>query len=116
MPEAATKTTNPRRARSRATTPKTDAPAKPAPAQAKPRRAPAKKAAPVQASFTFDLAYIDDTKNYSRFDQSLTVDGNSTGFAANSKIYAPLGTEGVSITVTGPADVVEEVAEAATEE
>lgn len=109
MAETAAKTTTPRRPRQRAGA------ASKAPTQAARPRKPAAKAT-VEATFTFSLAYIDDTKNYSRFDQSLTVEGNSTGFASNSKIYAPLGTTAVQVTITGPSDVIEEVAEAVADE
>lgn len=112
MPETAAKTTNPRRRRTTpaATTTTT--------AATKPRtttKAAAKKQ-PTEAEFTFDLAYIDDTKNYSRFDQSMTVDGNATGFAPNSKLYTPLGTTRVVVTISGPASVIEDAIEEAASE
>lgn len=110
MAETAAKTTTPRRPRQRATTA-----GKAATAPAKPRRPAPKKAAQVEASFTFDLAPVGDTKNFSLFDQGTDVNGNKTGCVG--KYYAPLGTTAVQVTITGPSDVVEElVAEAVADE
>lgn len=113
MPETAAKTTNPRRRRTPAASATTTTTA-----ATKPRTTTktAAKKQPTEAEFTFDLAYIDDTKNYSRFDQSMTVDGNATGFAPNSKLYTPLGTTRVVVTISGPASVIEDAIEEAASE
>lgn len=107
MAETAPKTTNPRRRAARSTTTAKPATAKPA------ARKPAPKKT-TETSFTFELAPSGETKNYSLFDTKTDAAGNETkcGF---SKFYAPLGTTSVSITITGPADVVEEVVESVEE-
>lgn len=98
MAETAAKTTTPRR-RPRAAA----GAAKPASAAPKTRKPAPKKAEDV--SFTYDLAPMGETRNYSLFDQGKDLSGSSTGMVG--KLYAPLGTTSVQVTVTGPADVVE---------
>jgi hypothetical protein len=99
MAETAAKTTTPRR-RPRAAA----GAAKPASAAPKPRKPAAKKPAD-DVSFTYDLAPMGETRNYSLFDQGKDLSGSSTGMVG--KLYAPLGTTAVQVTVTGPADAVE---------